>query len=234
MKVRIKFEKRGNLRFIGHLDLMRYFQKANRRAGLPIAYSEGFSPHQIMSFAAPLSMGVESTAEYADFKLTDNARITSEEAVLRMNREMAEGLKILSFLRIPDEAGNCMSTMFAADYRVWFPVHPHFLAKETEELQSACLELMKKKEIPVIREGKKGTKEVDIRPMLYRAEADEDGLFFKVAQGSAANLKPEFAVGALQALPGAEFLKQWRPRYIRTELYDREMRTLESYGEPLT
>ena len=74
MKVRIKFEKRGNLRFIGHLDLMRYFQKANRRAGLPIAYSEGFSPHQIMSFAAPLSMGVESTAEYADFKLTDNAR----------------------------------------------------------------------------------------------------------------------------------------------------------------
>ena len=142
MKVRIKFEKRGNLRFIGHLDLMRYFQKANRRAGLPIAYSEGFSPHQIMSFAAPLSMGVESTAEYADFKLTDDARITSEEAVLRMNREMAEGLKILSFLRIPDEAGNCMSTMFAADYRVWFPEHPHFLAKEAEELQSACLELV--------------------------------------------------------------------------------------------
>ena len=89
MKVRIKFEKRGSLRFIGHLDLMRYFQKANRRADLPIAYSEGFSPHQIMSFAAPLSMGVESTAEYADFKLTDEAQITSEEAVRRMNREMA-------------------------------------------------------------------------------------------------------------------------------------------------
>ena len=87
MKVRIKFEKRGNLRFIGHLDLMRYFQKANRRAGLPIAYSEGFSPHQIMSFAAPLSMGVESTAEYADFKLTvqspngDEIPVTQETLV---------------------------------------------------------------------------------------------------------------------------------------------------------
>ena len=234
MKVRIKFEKRGNLRFIGHLDLMRYFQKANRRAELPLAYSEGFSPHQIMSFAAPLSMGVESTGEYADFKLTDDADITSEEAVRRMNREMAEGLKVLSFLKIPDDAGNCMSTMYAADYRVWFPEHPRFLPEETEALRQACRELLQKKEIPVIREGKKGPKEVDIRPMLFRAEADEEGLFFQVAQGSAANLKPEFAVSALEETGAGEFLKQWKPRFIRTELYDREMRTLESYGEPLT
>ncbi|MBQ7536158.1 MAG: DUF2344 domain-containing protein [Stomatobaculum sp.] len=234
MKVRIKFEKRGNLRFIGHLDLMRYFQKANRRAELPIAYSEGFSPHQIMSFAAPLSMGVESTGEYADFKLTDDAKITSEEAVRRMNREMAEGLKILSFLKIPDDAGNCMSTMFAADYRVWFPEHLRFLPEETKALSTACRELLQKKEILMIREGKKGSKEVDIRPMLFRAEADEDGLFFQVAQGSAANLKPEFALSALEELESAAFLREWRPRFVRTELYDSKMRTLESYGEPLT
>ena len=133
MKVRIKFEKRGNLRFIGHLDLMRYFQKANRRADLPIAYSEGFSPHQIMSFAAPLSMGVESTAEYADFKLTDDAQITSEEAVRRMNQEMAEGLKVLSFLRIPDDAGNCMSTMFAALYAEGDRTAPGSLPETADE-----------------------------------------------------------------------------------------------------
>ena len=59
MKVRIKFSKLGNMRFIGHLDIMRYFQKAMRRAKIPIKYSEGFSPHQIMSFASPLSIGVE-------------------------------------------------------------------------------------------------------------------------------------------------------------------------------
>ena len=53
MKVRIKFSKYGALRFIGHLDVMRYFQKAIRRAEIDIAYSEGFSPHQIMSFASP-------------------------------------------------------------------------------------------------------------------------------------------------------------------------------------
>ena len=55
MKIRIKFQKQGTVRFIGHLDVMRYFQKVMRRAEVDIRYSEGFSPHQIMSFASPLS-----------------------------------------------------------------------------------------------------------------------------------------------------------------------------------
>lgn len=60
MKIRIKFRKYGVMKFIGHLDMMRYFQKAMRRAEIDIAYSEGFSPHQIMSFAAPLGVGITS------------------------------------------------------------------------------------------------------------------------------------------------------------------------------
>lgn len=58
MKIRIKFSKQGAMKFIGHLDTMRYFQKAMRRADVDIRYSEGFSPHQIMSFAAPLGVGL--------------------------------------------------------------------------------------------------------------------------------------------------------------------------------
>ena len=60
IKVRIKFSKHGVMRFIGHLDIMRYFQKVFRRAEIDIAYSGGFSPHQIMSFAQPLGVGLES------------------------------------------------------------------------------------------------------------------------------------------------------------------------------
>ncbi len=233
MKVRIKFEKRGNLRFIGHLDMMRFFQKANRRAELPIAYSEGFSPHQIMSFAAPLSMGVESTAEYADFKLTDDAEITSEEAVRRMNAQMAEGLKILSFLRIPDDTPNCMSTMHAADYKAWFPEGPELSPEECSALRKACAELLKADEITVVKEGKKGPKEVNIRPMILALQAEEDGISMKVAQGSAANLKPEFVIRSLAGIPEAAFLSDRTIRFLRTELYDEKMRTLESYGEPI-
>ena len=66
MKVRIKFAKSGVMKFVGHLDMMRYFQKAMRRADIDIKYSEGFSPHQIMSFAAPLGVGITSDGEYLD------------------------------------------------------------------------------------------------------------------------------------------------------------------------
>lgn len=62
MKIRIKFRKYGNMKFIGHLDVMRYFQKAIRRADVGIRYSEGFSPHQIMSFAAPWGLGLPARA----------------------------------------------------------------------------------------------------------------------------------------------------------------------------
>ena len=70
MKVRIKFSKEGPVKFVGHLDTMRYFQKAIRRANLPVAFSGGYSPHMIMSFAAPLGVGTESLGEYFDLELS--------------------------------------------------------------------------------------------------------------------------------------------------------------------
>ena len=69
MKIRIKFKKHGTMKFIGHLDVMRYFQKAIRRSGVDICYSGGFSPHQVMSFAAPLGVGITSNGEYVDIEV---------------------------------------------------------------------------------------------------------------------------------------------------------------------
>ena len=86
MKVRIKFTKEGPMKFVGHLDTMRYFQKAIRRAELPIAFSGGYSPHMIMSFAAPLGVGVTSTGEYFDMELT--ATIPTDEICQRLNSEL--------------------------------------------------------------------------------------------------------------------------------------------------
>ena len=64
MKIRIKFRKNGVMKFIGHLDIMRYFQKAIKRADIAICYTGGFSPHMIMSFASPLGVGITSDGEY--------------------------------------------------------------------------------------------------------------------------------------------------------------------------
>ena len=90
MKVRIKFSKEGPVKFIGHLDVMRYFQKAIRRAEIDIAYSSGFSPHQIMSFAAPLSVGHTSSGEYFDVEL--NSLDSIEALTARLNEVMVDGI----------------------------------------------------------------------------------------------------------------------------------------------
>ena len=106
MKYRIKFSKYSSMVFIGHLDMMRYFQKAIRRAGLPIAYSTGFSPHQILSFAAPLGVGLFSNGEYADLEFT--TEVKTAECKKRLQSVMVEGVDILSVKVLPKDAGNAI------------------------------------------------------------------------------------------------------------------------------
>ena len=117
MKARIKFRKYGIMKFIGHLDVMRFFQKVMRRADIPIAFTGGYSPHMIMSFAQPLGVGITSDGEYLDIELKEP--IDSKEAVRRMNQVMVEGIEIVSFRQIPDDKKySGMTIVDAADYKV--------------------------------------------------------------------------------------------------------------------
>ena len=100
MKVRLRFTKTGALVYIGHLDVMRYFQKLFRRSRIPVAYTEGFSPHQILSFSHPLPLGMESTGEYADVLLTD--RITTDEALKSIRMQSVPEIEVLSFKELPE------------------------------------------------------------------------------------------------------------------------------------
>ena len=104
MKVRIRFAKTGALVYIGHLDVMRYFQKLFRRADIPVRYSEGFSPHQILSFSDPLPLGMESEGEYADVELTES--IPTDEALRRMWDKSVPQIKIMSFKELDDGCEN--------------------------------------------------------------------------------------------------------------------------------
>ena len=119
MKVRIKFSKEGPVKFVGHLDTMRYFQKAIRRANLPVAFSGGYSPHMIMSFAAPLGVGTESLGEYFDLELAET--VPTSEITRRLDAVMVEGVHVLSTRQVEDgKAGKAMSLVAAADYYVEF------------------------------------------------------------------------------------------------------------------
>ena len=121
MKARIKFQKYGSMKFIGHLDVMRYFQKAFRRAGIDNEYSKGFSPHQIMSFAAPLGVGLTSDAEYLDVSLLSSDE--PEQMIKRMNAVLTEGFRIIDFHPLLDAEFNtknvtAMAQVASADYLV--------------------------------------------------------------------------------------------------------------------
>ena len=106
MKVRVKWTKTGVLKFIGHLDVQRYFQKALMRAELPVSFSKGMSPHQIMSFAAPLGLGMTSEGEYADISF--DWTYSSEEMLSRINAVMNEGISVLEFKEIDEKEKNCI------------------------------------------------------------------------------------------------------------------------------
>lgn len=192
MKIRIKFAKEGTMKFIGHLDIMRYFQKVMRKADVDIRYSEGFSPHQIMSFAAPLGVGTTSRGEYVDIEVLSTD--SSKEMVRRMNEAVVEGIEILSFRRLPDTAANAMSIVAAADYRVAFREGKE--PKDWDSFAAALQELTDQKEILVLKKTKKGEKETDIRPMIHELRAEEKTVFMRIATGSAANLKPDVVIQA--------------------------------------
>ena len=191
MKARIKFRKYGVMKFIGHLDVMRFFQKVMRRADIPIAFSGGFSPHMIMSFANPLGVGVTSDGEYFDIELTEE--IDMQAAVARMNETVVEGIEIVNMVPISDDKKQTgMSIVAAADY-----LSSLKNGEFPEDWKEKAEGFMSQPSISIVKKTKKSEKEVDIKPMIYKFEVRGDNVYMLVATGSVENLKPELVMQAL-------------------------------------
>ena len=234
MKARIKFRKYGVLRFIGHLDVMRFFQKLMRRADIPIAFTGGYSPHMIMSFASPLEIGLTSDGEYLDIELT--APVDSREAVKRMNEECVEGIEIISIRQISDEKKMTgMTILAAADYLI--SVKNGSLP---ENWKNAFADFMAQKEIRVVKQTKRSEREVDIRPLIFRWEIQGENIWLQLAAGSKNNLKPDLVMDtflSVCAIPedSVSFA------YHRLEMYadkgkdgERNLVSLESLGQEIS
>ena len=185
VKVRIKFAKYDAMKFIGHLDMMRFFQKAIRRADIDIKYSEGFSPHQIMSFAAPLGVGIESSGEYMDIEVL--SMTSTEDMKEALNRVMVEGVEVLSVCVLPDNTKNAMASVAAASYRLKmkegdFPI---------DDLHGKLQDFYRQEKIPFTKETKKSVVELDLKQGIYEIEAAEDGsIRMLVNASSSGNIKP--------------------------------------------
>jgi len=191
MKVRIKFSKHGALKYIGHLDIMRFFQKTIRRSGIDIAYSKGFSPHQIMSFAQPLGVGIESEGEYFDIEM--NSYPGDEYMVQALNDSSVPEIRILESRVIPDDMKNAMASVACADYRVSFRdgYYPDF------DITESISRLLSKDSVMIIKESKKGTREIDIRPGLFELKFSDSIIQMLVDASSSGNIKPIQVIEAI-------------------------------------
>ncbi len=185
-KLRLKFSKNGPIKFIGHLDVMRYFQKAIRRAEIDVKYSEGFSPHQVISFAQPLSVGATSDGEYMD--MTVNSMVSASDVMNKLNAVMNEGIEILAIEELTEGAEKAMTAAYAARYNIRFREN----SKPDFDWISEFKKYLASDKLPAMKKTKSGEKEIDMKPMIFEYSFNEENesVNLLLSMSSMATLKP--------------------------------------------
>ena len=158
---RLLFEKKGNAIWISHLDLMRLFQRAFKRAGLPLKHTQGFNPRPSVSIALPLSVGVESSCELLDFDL-DGATASANEILDGLNRSLVDGVKVLKVY----EDGRKIKHLAYLECNVDL----EYDAGIPEGGPEAIASLFARSEVTVEKKSKNGPTEQDIIPMIRSLE----------------------------------------------------------------
>lgn len=195
----LEFAKNGYMTYTSHLDMMRLFKRAFKRADLPLSYSKGYNPHPKMSFAQPLSLGYASDSEFLEFQLDEPAPDT-DAITSGLASTVPAGLDILRTYRLPDEGKTMASAVEAAAYELTFPIGSGRL----EAFRAVLERYLSRDEITALKREKKSKqlKPVNIRPMIRSLSADTDGsgnirLSALLDQGSSSNLSPDLVVSSL-------------------------------------
>ena len=197
----MRFSKTGPIRFISHLDLTRAFHRAFFRAGIRLKTSSGFTPHPKFSFALPLSVGMESTAEYAAFTLAEGVEMEADTIRDRLNEQMPKGVWIDS---VSEPRGKFSQIAFAS-YRVLLP--------GKAGLCFAATKLFEENEIFAEKRNKKGvTVEKNIKPSIRTVSVTTEGddllILCTLAASGEDYLNPELLVQALRKRSGEEIAEK--------------------------
>ncbi|SDZ34278.1 radical SAM-linked protein [Proteiniborus ethanoligenes] len=210
MMIRARFTKTDNIKYISHLDLMRLFQRAFRRANIPIKYSEGFNPHPRFSLATALALGVSSDGEYMDVELDE--KIDIENFVQGLNNVLPEGVKILKAVYI-DEKSSIVSSIRWSSYIIGFTL---IEAMNSERISQEINKLLDREEIILTKEKKKG-KNITVKhhnvkdriKELFLLSNEDDIIVIKTTlmTGSQGNLKPDEVVELLQQYTDIRIVK---------------------------
>lgn len=188
--IRFRFARDKTLKYIAHLDMLRLFERALRRSGLPVAYSQGFNPRMKIIFGLPMSIGLSSEAEYADIEL--DFSIPPADFSAAVNRNLPIGMSVIEAV---DFVGNenVMACVAAARYIIEFKPA---LGVGTEQVEKMLTVLLESEQVPVMKKGKKGLAEVNIRPLIFSASLSEAAdsswsLDAFICAGASNNLRPD-------------------------------------------
>jgi radical SAM-linked protein len=198
MRTIIEYTREERVKYISHLDLMRAMQRAIRRAGIPIAYSQGFNPHPVMAFASALPVGVTSEREYMDIELSES--VSMPELQEKLNNALPKGITVREAVIVDERIPSLMSLIERADYRVTAD-------DPALDWKPGIAAFHEKPEIWAEKKGKKGISTMNLKQSVYDIYVGGDNgreLYLSLQSGSSGNIKPELVVNELLKLMGAE------------------------------
>lgn len=212
---RLLFEKTGNAVYISHLDLMRLFQRAFKRAGLPLTHTHGFNPRPSVSIALPMSVGVESKCELLDFDLEGESSVPCAEILQQLNEVLVDGVRGVQVY----EDGRKIKNLAYLDCTVTMEYGHPIPDDAVEQIQA----LFCREEVAVEKKSKNGVSEQNIIPMIRRLAVKKgEGQLVIVARVCCQNptLNPAQLVAAVE-----KYLPELKPDFskcARLEIYDTE------------
>ena len=158
-RLRVRFCRGPEVRFISHLDILRLWQRALNRAGISLAYSEGFNPHPRMSLAAPLALGVTGEAELMDIVL--DKWLSPHSFTAAVSRQLPSGIEMLQVYHMPLTMPSLQSQVRYAEYEVEVETE-----KEQEEVESALASLLSLESLPWQHQRDTGPRRYDLRTLI--------------------------------------------------------------------
>ena len=167
MKLIAAYQKGNEIAMISHLDIQRTLQRAFRRAGIPLLYSNGFNPHPQFSFATAAATGMSSECEWFEVQLSEE--MAPEEFVHRANEVMPQGMRVSGAFAAPENYGSLSAKLRAAEYRVEL----QFVEPVSKEKLAETLEAMLTGEIIIQKRTKGGIRPVDMRPYILRVSVGQ-------------------------------------------------------------
>ena len=189
-KLRFYFSKEPSVKYVGHLDLIEVFDRAFRRAKMPLTFSEGFNPRPKLSFAHPLAVGISSIGEIGEIELEDKVEIA--DFINRMNEALPSGIRILSADYV-EEKKALMALVTSAEYKIEL---------EGEKLSEEALKAFFEQEEIVIdkKNKKKQIVQVNVKDMILDYKIDGLNVWVKLMAGNEKTLRPDLLVNKINGV----------------------------------